>query len=101
MRLIVYFDLPVETSENRRNYTRFRKYLQRSGFIMMQKSVYCKIAVNSTAATAIKHDLESHKPPEGNVQVLSISERQYQCIDVMVGEAQKECLDTLDRFVVF
>ena len=38
MRVIVMFDLPVTTSENIREYTRFRKYLLKSGFIMMQQS---------------------------------------------------------------
>ena len=28
MRVLVMFDLPTETSENRRNYTKFRKYLR-------------------------------------------------------------------------
>lgn len=100
MRVIVYFDLPVETSEDRRNYTRFRKYLQVHGFIMVQKSVYCKLAVNSVAMQAIKKDVANHKPPKGNVQILTVTERQYQQIDIIVGDAQKEVVDTLDRFVV-
>ena len=40
MRLIVYFDLPVKTSDDRRQYIKFRKHLQMHGFVMMQKSVY-------------------------------------------------------------
>ena len=100
MRVMVYFDLPVETSEDRRNYTRFRKYLQVHGFIMVQKSVYCKLAVNSAAMQAIKKDITNHKPPKGNVQILTVTERQYQQIDIIVGDAQKEVVDTLDRFVV-
>ena len=66
----------------------------------MQKSVYSKIAVNATMAKRIKEDIEGHKPPKGNVQILSVSERQYQDIEMIVGELQKETVDTLDRFVV-
>ena len=100
MRLIVYFDLPVKTSDDRRQYTKFRKHLQMHGFVMMQKSVYSKIAVNATAAQAIRKDIEEHKPKSGNVQILSVSERQYQRIEVLVGEQQREVVDTMDRFVV-
>lgn len=100
MRLIVYFDLPVKTSDNRRQYSKFRKHLQMHGFIMMQKSVYSKIAVNASAAQAIKKDIMEHKPVSGNVQILSISEKQYQRIEVIVGESQHEIVDTMDRFVV-
>jgi len=35
MRLMVMFDLPVETSENRRNYRKFRKALINEGFLMI------------------------------------------------------------------
>lgn len=50
MRIIVYFDLPVETTEDRRQYSTFRRYLISQGFIMIQKSVYSKIALNASAA---------------------------------------------------
>ena len=53
MRVIVLFDLPITTSENIRQYAKFRKFLLKSGFIMMQESVYCKLALNMTAAEAI------------------------------------------------
>ena len=100
MRLIVIFDLPVETSDNRREYTKFHKYLIKHGFVMAQKSVYSKIALNRAAMEVIKSDVREHAPPEGNVQMLSISELQFQNIEVIVGEAQKTVLDTLDRFVI-
>ena len=45
MRVLVMFDLPTETAENRRNYTKFRKYLIKSGFMMMQQSVYVRLAL--------------------------------------------------------
>ena len=48
MRVIVFFDLPVLTYQQRKEYTKFRKFLLRSGFMMMQESVYCKLALNGT-----------------------------------------------------
>ncbi len=47
MRLLVLFDLPVTTTEERREYTKFRKYLIKSGFMMFQESVYCRIGIES------------------------------------------------------
>lgn len=35
MRIIVFFDLPVITAKSRRDYYNFRKYLIKSGFVMM------------------------------------------------------------------
>lgn len=36
MRMIVFFDLPTITTEDRRNYRLFRKMLIKNGFIMLQ-----------------------------------------------------------------
>lgn len=50
MRLILMFDLPMETKKERRDYRIFRKFLIESGFVMMQKSIYTKIVLNPTKA---------------------------------------------------
>ena len=46
MRVVVFFDLPTETAEERRDYRRFRAALLKNGFFMMQESVYSKIILN-------------------------------------------------------
>lgn len=43
MRLMIMFDLPVETSEDRRNYRKFRRALIDEGFLMMQYSIYVRV----------------------------------------------------------
>ena len=42
MRILVFFDLPMETAKERKIYSKFRKLLINEGIIMMQKSVYTK-----------------------------------------------------------
>lgn len=53
MRLVIFFDLPMTTKKEKRVYSRFRKYLIKNGYMMMQYSVYCKIFPNRDAA--VKH----------------------------------------------
>ena len=53
MRMMIFFDLPTDTIKDRREYAHFRKYLIKSGFVMMQESVYCKLLMNSTAQNAM------------------------------------------------
>ena len=43
MRLLVFFDLPVVSKEDRRIYQRFRKFLLADGYDMLQFSVYSRI----------------------------------------------------------
>ncbi len=100
MRVLVFFDLPVTTSENRRAYTRFRKFLLKSGFMMLQESVYCKLALNSTAANAIINNIHKNKPEEGLIQLLTVTEKQYAKMDIIVGDIKKEVLDSDERLVI-
>lgn len=100
MRVIVLFDLPVTTSENIRQYTKFRKFLVKSGFLMMQESVYCKLALNATVAEAIVANLRKNKPEAGLVQVLVMTEKQFQKIEVIVGASKHNVLDNDERLVV-
>lgn len=100
MRILVFFDLPVITSENRRAYSKFRKHLLKSGFMMLQESVYCKLALNGTVANAIIENVHKNKPDQGLVQLLMVTEKQYAKMDIIVGDVKSEVLDTDERLVV-
>ena len=100
MRVIVLFDLPITTSENIRQYTKFRKFLLKSGFIMMQESVYCKLALNATGAEAVVANLKKNKPEAGLVQVLTMTEKQFQKIEFIVGTSNSNVLDSDERLIV-
>lgn len=100
MRVMVLFDLPVTTSENIRQYTKFRKFLLKSGFIMMQESVYCKLALNATVAEAVVANLKKNKPESGLVQVLTMTEKQFQKIEFIVGVSNNKVLDSDERLIV-
>ena len=97
MRVLVMFDLPTETSENRRNYTKFRKYLIKSGFMMMQQSVYVRLALNQTNAKGMIDSVKKNKPSEGLVQILTITEKQYSKIS---GEYSNDTVDTDERLLM-
>lgn len=100
MRILVFFDLPVITSENRKAYSKFRKHLLKSGFMMLQESVYCKLALNGTVANAIIENVHKNKPDQGLVQLLMVTEKQYAKMDIIVGDVKSEVLDTDERLVV-
>ena len=100
MRILVMFDLPVGTESERKNYRLFRKYLIKSGFLMLQESVYCKIAQNTTVADAIIANVRKNRPDDGLVQVLKITEKQYSRMEFIVGESKSDVLDSDERLVV-
>ena len=101
MRVIVFFDLPVITMEEKREYLTFRKFLLKSGFIMVQESVYSKLALNTTVANAVIENVKKNTPEEGLVQLLTITEKQYNKMEFLVGEKQTEVIDSDERLVIF
>lgn len=100
MRIIVMFDLPVVTASERKEYTRFRKYLIKSGYMMLQESIYCKLAQNTTAAESMIQNIRKNKPKEGLVQVLKITEKQYAKMEYIIGTSKSEVYDGDERLVI-
>lgn len=99
MRVIVFFDLPVQTASERREYAQFRRHLVKSGFLMMQESVYCKLALNMSAAGAIMEAVRQNKPPAGLVQMLVVTEKQFARMEFVVGETHSEIVDSDERTI--
>lgn len=100
MRIIVFFDLPVETSQERAEYRAFRKFLIKNGFAMMQESVYSKIVLNNTVGDAVKENVRKHCAKKGIVQMLTVTERQYERMEIVVGEMKTNVVNNDDRLVV-
>lgn len=101
MRIIVFFDLPTERAVQRRAYNEFRKFLIKSGFMMMQESVYSKLVLNTVAADTVIASLREHRPKEGVVQILTITEKQFSKIEYLVGDNCSAVIDSTERVVYF
>ena len=100
MRVFVMFDLPTDTSVHRKAYRDFRKFLLVNGFIMLQESVYVKLVLNTTSVKLLEKQLREHKPVEGNIWLLTVTEKQYSKMEILTGEVQSEVLDTTERVIV-
>lgn len=84
MRILIFFDLPTETTKDRKIYSKFRKFLINEGFIMMQESVYVKLTLNNSVTKSIKERIEKNKPEKGIVQMLIITEKQFNSMEYIV-----------------
>lgn len=99
MRLLLFFDLPTETSKNRLDYTRFHKFLIKNGFIMMQKSVYSKLVINNVTSTAVKTKISKNLPPAGIIELLEVTENQFSRIEYLIGEKQSVIEESMERLI--
>ena len=63
--VIVMFDLPTSSKDERKRYTDFRKGLLESGFIQLQYSVYARYSSSPEKAEAIHNSIVKNLPQKG------------------------------------
>lgn len=100
MRMIVFFDLPTTSTQDRKIYADFRKKLIKEGFVMMQQSVYTKVVLNSTNVRAVSAKLDRFTPTDGVVQLLTVTERQFASMEYLTGEHTSGAIQNTERIVV-
>ena len=85
MRLIVFFDLPMVTKAEKRAYVQFRRFLLNDGYDMIQWFVYGRILNGKDAETKHLARLADSLPPAGSVRCMTVTEKQYAGIKLLVG----------------
>ena len=100
MRVIVFFDLPITTIQGIRAYTKFRRFLLKDGFIMMQESVYSKLAQNQLAANSLISHIRKNSPDEGLIQILTVTEKQYSNMEMIIGSKKGDVINSSERMIV-
>ncbi|GAA6114315.1 CRISPR-associated endonuclease Cas2 [Apilactobacillus apinorum] len=100
MRLMIMFDLPTDTAENRRNYRKFRKSLINEGFLMIQYSVYCRVCVTKQSAEFLEKKISVMAPKKGLIQSFMMTEKQYADIHFITGKKVDDIRNTSDRTII-
>ena len=99
MRTLLFFDLPSVTKKDHREYTKFIKLIKSKGFAMLQESVYTKLSINETVVDATVRELKKALPPDGAVSCLTVTEKQFSSIDVLLGELETDVIMNEDKVV--
>lgn len=90
MWMIVFFDLPVTTKLERKAATVFRNQLLERGFHMAQYSVYIRLLSGKEAVEAMARSIQHDLPRKGKVEILAITDRQYENIIAFENQTPKE-----------
>lgn len=88
--LFVFFDLPVGTKTERRDATKFRKFLLDDGYMMLQYSVYIRLCRGQEAVDKHAKRLTNRLPTKGSVRALQVTDRQYERMKTLVGTQRKQ-----------
>lgn len=95
VRVICIFDLPVVNNNEKRAYRKFRKFLMKNGFEMLQYSVYIRTCPNRSFANKFYNRIIQNAPRKGDIQLLTITEKQFEDM-VSISCSNKERQEILN-----
>ena len=102
MRMLVFFDLPVKTKLQRGVATRFRSFLIKDGYHMIQYSLYARVCNGMDAVEKHEKRLRAQLPQNGSVRLLVVTEKQYESIRILVGElCEEEKVSVGEQLTIF
>ena len=101
MRILVFFDLPVTETEDRRIAARFRKDLLNEGFIMLQFSIYSRVCRGMEIVDREIRRIKKVLPAKGNIRILTVTEKQYGNMIFLVGEPKKDEIIGAEQLLLF
>lgn len=85
MRIIIFYDLPTTTKKSMSENNKFRTFLLKQGFIMIQESIYLRHCLNHDSVNKQILIINKNLPSMGDIRVLKITEKQYEDILVLRG----------------
>ncbi|MBU0488618.1 MAG: CRISPR-associated endonuclease Cas2 [Bacteroidetes bacterium] len=101
MWVFVYFDLPTETKQDRKNYAQFRKALQKDGFTMIQYSIYARHCASSENADVHSKRVKRMLPPRGEVIMFRMTDKQFGLMEYFRGTGKSKSPDTPQQLELF
>lgn len=101
MWVFVFFDLPTETRQDRREYARFRKQLKADGFTMMQFSIYVRHSSSQENAAVHIKRVKRMLPSAGEVILFTLTDRQFGMMEFFRGSDPADRPDTPQQLELF
>jgi len=101
MWLFAMFDLPVDTKDARRQYTQFRTALLKEGFTRLQYSVYARYCPSEESGEVYRRHVHAALPPDGQVRLMTITDRQFEKMDVFFGQSRVAVEDPPAQLLLF
>jgi CRISPR-associated protein Cas2 len=85
MWILVFFDLPTETKQDRKNYTKFRDRMMDDGFTMFQFSIYVRHCASRENMDVHLKRVKNILPPKGKVGIMTITDKQFGMMEIFDG----------------
>ncbi len=77
MWIFVFFDLPTNTKTEQKRASKFRKYLLKDSFGMMQYSIYIRHCASKEISNLHINRIRKNLPKNGHISILTITDKQF------------------------
>lgn len=101
MWMMVMYDLPVVEEKERKIAAKFRKFMEKEGFSMVQFSVYAKFCGTREKADVIRQRVEDGLPEKGKVSILMFTDKQFGEIVHLTNRKKHKSKENPDQLVLF
>ena len=101
MWMMVMFDLPVVEKEERKAASKFRKFLEKEGFLMCQFSVYAKYCGVREKTTSIRKKIERNIPDRGKVSIIIFTDKQFGDIIHLYNREKRKPNSCPEQLILF
>ena len=99
MRIILFYDLPMNDKKSVRDYNHFVKKLIGEGFYRIQYSVFVKLAINQQSVDFTMSRVKEILPKEGNIFSFVLTEKQFASMEILLGETSTDLINDDSRVI--
>lgn len=85
---MILYDIEMNSPSKLREYRKFKKNLDKSGYSMVQESVYIKQINDKSQAKRLGNEISLNAPKYSNIRGLILTQSMYESIEVLSGKLE-------------
>lgn len=101
MWVLVFFDLPTDTKQERKVASKFRKEILKDGFTMFQFSIYLRHCASMENAEVHKKRVKKLLPEKGHIGIMMVTDKQFGMMEIFQGKKEAPPKDIPQQLELF
>lgn len=85
---MILYDIEMNSPSKLKEYRKFKKMLDKSGYSMVQESVYIKQINDKSQAKRLGNEISLNAPKRSNIRGLILTQSMYESIEVLSGKLE-------------
>lgn len=99
--ILVFFDLPTVTAQEKKIASKFRKNIMKDGFSMFQFSIYLRHCSSRENADVHINRVKKILPAKGHIGIITITDKQFSMMELFYGKKEAKLPNTPQQLELF